>query len=403
MFDVIVVGARCAGSPTAMLLARKGYHVLLLDKASFPSDIMSTHFIHPPGVARLKRWGVIDKVAGSNCPPIQKYSIDFGPVKLTGAPTPYQGVDTAYGPRRRVLDKVLVDAAVAAGAELRENFTLEELCFDGERVTGIRGRQRGGSLVAEKARVVVGADGLHSAVSRMVGAPITYEKPSVACGYYTYWSGVPIEGPELYPRPNRFIVAFPTNDGLTCNLVAWPREEFNTVRKDIEGHFIKSLELTGLVERISHGKREEHFVGAAELPNFFRRAWGPGWALVGDAGYHKDPVGAHGISDAFRDAELLADAIDAGLSAQRTVDDALAEYERCRNEIAMPLFELNFQFATLQPPPPEMQALLGALQGNQPQIDRFFGVISGSVPVPEFFSPDNMQGILQSAAAPRAD
>lgn len=398
MYDIIVVGARCAGSPTAMLLARKGYKVLLVDKASFPSDIMSSHFVHVPGVVRLKRWGLLDNVVSSNCPPVRSISVDLGEFALTGYFPPLDGVETAYGPRRRVLDKILVDAAAETGAELREEFTTDEVLFEGGRVTGIRGRTRNGASVTEKARFVIGADGLHSLVARAVRAPKYQEKPAVTCAYYTYWSGVSVNGAEVYPRDNLFIVAFPTNDDLVCNLIEWPSEHFPVVRSDIEGQFLQALQMApGLAERIRDGKRAERFVGTVDLPNFFRKPHGPGWALVGDAGYFKDPNLAQGISDAFRDAEALAEAVDLGFSERQPLEDALAEYERQRNESAMPGFELNFQFATLQPPP-EMQALFAALKDKQAQTNQFIGAISGIVPVTEFFAPGNIERILNETA-----
>ena len=163
-YDVIVVGARCAGSPTAMLLARKGYKVLVVDKATFPSDTISTHLIHPPGVAALKRWGLLDEVVALGAPPIDTYAFDFGPLTVTGSP----GTDdspVAYGPRRTVLDKVLVDAAAEAGAEIREGFTVDEITREDGRVTGIRGHDKSGATVTERARVVVGADGRNSMVA----------------------------------------------------------------------------------------------------------------------------------------------------------------------------------------------------------------------------------------------
>jgi flavin-dependent dehydrogenase len=402
MYDVAVVGARCAGSPTAMLLARKGYRVLLVDRAQFPSDTISTHFIHAPGIARLKRWSLLDEVIGSNCRPVHSYRLDFGGFALRGSPPPMDGVTTAYAPRRSVLDKILVDAAGRAGAEVRESFAVQELCFDDGRVTGIRARTRNGAVVTEQARLVVGADGLHSVVARFVAAPVVHEMPAVACAYYTYWSGVPVDGVELYPRDGRFTVAFPTNDELVCTFMAWPRHEFHAVRSDIEGQYTTTLELApDLQKRIRNGRRAERFLGTGELPNFFRRAHGPGWALVGDAGYHKDPNMAHGISDAFRDAESLADAIDRGLSGRQPLEETLAEYERRRYEASLPAFELNFQLATLKPPPPELQALFGALQSNQPETDRLVGALAGSVPIPEFFSPENIQRIVGAAQEQR--
>jgi 2-polyprenyl-6-methoxyphenol hydroxylase-like FAD-dependent oxidoreductase len=399
MYDAIVVGARCAGSPTAMLLARKGYRVLLVDKATFPSDTMSTHFIRLPGVARLKHWGVLDKIIASNCPPIATFTIDLGPFALVGTPPPVEDVATMYAPRRTVLDKILVDAAVEAGAELREGFFVEEILRDGDRVTGIQGRGPGGRSVKEHARLVIGADGMRSLVARSVQA-LTYQaKPALTCAYYGYWSGVPLAGAEIYIRPRRMFITFPTNEKLVCIYVAWPHSEFHTVRADIAGNFLQTLDLAPqFAERVRQGKQEGRFVGTADLPNFFRKPYGPGWALVGDAGYHKDPYAGQGIMDAFRDVELVVEAIDAGLSGQRSLEEALAGYERRRNDRALPLYEYDTQRASMEPLPPEMQQLFAALQGNQEQTNRFFGLAEGTTSFSEFFSPENISRIMAATS-----
>jgi flavin-dependent dehydrogenase len=395
MYDVIVVGARVAGSPTAMLLARKGYRVLLVDKASFPSDTLSTHYIHQPGVASLKRWGLLPRVARSNCPPIRNYTLDVGPFALTGSPPPLGDVAEAYSPRRKVLDHVLVDGAAEAGVEVRERFSVQELLTAGGRVVGIRGRSAGGAPVSEKARIVIGADGMNSLVARSVGAPAYNARPILTCAYYTYWSGVDMEGVELYPRPGRMIVTAPTADGQVVTIVFWPNDEFHRVRSDIEGNFLESLELApGLAERVRNGTRADRFRGTSRLPNHFRRPYGDGWALVGDAGYHKDPILALGISDAFRDAELLARAIDTGLSGREPLELALACYERRRNELAAPSFESTVQFARLEAPPAEMQQLFAALLHDQEQTNRFFGTFAGTVRASEFFAPANLARIM---------
>jgi 2-polyprenyl-6-methoxyphenol hydroxylase-like FAD-dependent oxidoreductase len=399
MYDAIVVGARCAGSPTAMLLARKGYRVLLVDKATFPSDTMSTHFIRLPGVARLKHWGVLDKVIASHCPPIATFTIDLGPFALVGTPPPVEDITMFYAPQRTVLDKILVDAAVAAGAELREGFLVEEILRDGDRVTGIQGRGPDGRSVKEQARLVIGADGMRSLVARSVQAPTYQAKPALTCAYYSYWSGVPLAGTEVYMRPHRMFITFPTNEKLTCIYVAWPISEFHTVRADIAGNFLKALDLAPqFAERVRQGKQEERFVGTADLPNFFRKPYGPGWALVGDAGYHKDPFLGQGIMDAFRDVELVTEAIDTGWSGRRSIEEALAGYERQRNERALPLYAYDTQRASMEPPPPEMQQLFAALQGNQEQTNRFFGLAEGTTSFSEFFSPENIQRIMAAAS-----
>jgi 2-polyprenyl-6-methoxyphenol hydroxylase-like FAD-dependent oxidoreductase len=395
MYDAIIVGARCAGSPTAMLLARKGYRVLLLDKAHFPSDTLSVHYIHQPGVACLQRWGLLERVIASNSPPVRHQRVDFGPVVLEASPPPIDGVADAYAPRRTVLDTILIEAAAAAGAEVRERFTVDDLLMDGERVTGIRAHAAGGATVSEAARIVIGADGLHSRVARRVGA-VTYDvQPVFTCAYYAYWTDVLVQGAELYARPGRMILAGPTNDGRTMVIVYWPVAAFHEVRTDIERHFLAALDLApGLAERVRNGTRVERFRGTADLPNFYRRAYGSGWALVGDAGYHKDPITAQGITDAFRDAELLATAIDHGVAGRRPLEEALTRYEQTRNETTQSLYELTAQFAALEPPPAEMQELLGALRHNQEQADRFIGTVAGTVPIAEFFAPENLGRIM---------
>src|SRR3954453_12998460 len=150
-YDAIVVGARCAGSPTAMLLASKGYKVLVVDRAAFPSDTLSTHIVHPPGVSALERWGLLDRLVATGCPPLDTYRFDFGPFTIEGAPGTADS-PVGYCPRRTVLDKLLVDAASEAGAEVREEFTVEEVVTEGGRVTGIRGHDKGGASVTELAR-----------------------------------------------------------------------------------------------------------------------------------------------------------------------------------------------------------------------------------------------------------
>ena len=401
-YDVIITGARCAGSPTAMLLARRGYRVLLVDRVRFPSDTISTHLVHPPGVEALSRWGLLDRLVATGCPAIDRYTFDVGPV-LAGSP------GTAYGPRRTVLDTLLVQAAAEAGAEVREGFTVEEVVVEGERVTGIRGHagRRGPSSVAgrsapvlERARVVVGADGRHSRVAAAVEAETYNERPAYEAVYYAYWSGVPTNGFEVHIRPDRAMAAVPTHDGLTLVLVGWPIAEFEANRADVAGNYIKTLELVPeLAARVTGGRRETRFFGTGDLPGFFRRPYGPGWALVGDAGYHRDPCTAQGISDAFRDAELLADALDDALSGRRPYDEVMAEYQRARDECVLAMYDLTCNLATMEPPPPEMQQLLGAAAGNQEAMDAFVRMMAGVLPVPDFFAPEHVGRIMSAAAA----
>lgn len=399
MYDAIIVGARCAGSATALQLARRGHRVLVVDKASFPSDTMSTHFVHQSGVSRLRAWGLADDVAASGAPASTSFTIDFGPLRLSGHPQAADGTATAYAPRRRVLDQILLVAAVEAGAEVRERFTVTDLVYDDGRVAGIRGHGADGRPVTERARVVVGADGLNSVVARLVDAKTYIDRGTLSCAYYTYWEDVPAEGLTAYVRPEFSCGVFPTNDGLTCIPVSWPRARFDEIRADYERHYLAALDsVPEIGERVRAGTRAERFVGTGNLPNQFRQSAGPGWALVGDAGHHKDPCTARGISDAFAHSELLVDAIHHGLTGVRPLDGALVAYQESRDSQAMPFFEFSLPLAALEPPPPHVVDLQMAMVGNQAAMDAFVGLIAGTTRVEDFFAPDNLGAIMSAAA-----
>jgi 2-polyprenyl-6-methoxyphenol hydroxylase-like FAD-dependent oxidoreductase len=396
MYDAIIVGARCAGAPTAMLLARKGYRVLLVDKATFPSDTLSTHIIWPHGAEIMDRWGLLDRLAATGCPPIALNLIfDVGPFALKGAVTDTNAGRGGFCPRRTVLDKLLVEAAVEAGVELRECFTVEALLWNDGRVDGIKGHSREGGSLAERARVVIGADGVHSLVAKAVRAQEYDGKPPLSTNYYSYYSGFEAADLEQYVRDYKAVGCFPTHDGLTLIAVMWPSSRFEEIRADIEGHVWKALESTpGVAERLQGAKREERWFGTAGVPNYFRRPYGPGWALVGDAGYDKDPITAQGISDAFMDAENLAAALDDGWSGRRPLDDVLAEYQSSRDRRAKPMYDFTCQLATLEPPPSHMQRLFAALHGNQDATNEFYSAMTGSRPLPAFMNPENLGRIM---------
>jgi flavin-dependent dehydrogenase len=400
-YDAIVIGARCAGSPTAMLLARRGHRVLVVDKASFPSDTMSTHLVHPPGIAALERLGLLDRLVETGCPPVERYSFDFGPVSVAGSPQPIDGVSRAYGPRRTVLDKLLVDAAAEAGAEVRESFTVEEILSEDGAVTGIRGHSSAGDSVTETARVVIGADGKHSLLAKAVKPDAYNERPSQMAMYYAYWSALPVDGFETRIRAEnrRGWAALPTHDGLTCVPFGWPVEEFAANKGDIEGNFLKAMALDPeFAERVRGATRESKFIGSAELPGYFRKPFGPGWVLVGDAGYHKNPITAMGINDAFRDAELVAEGLHDAFAGERPFEETMTAYQETRDAAAMPVYEFTCEFANVAPPPPEMQQLIGAMQGNQEAQDAFISVQAATLPAPEFFAPENVGEIMAAAS-----
>ncbi len=407
MYDALIIGARPAGASTAMLLARKGYRVLMVEKAIFPSDAPRGHFIQAPGVALLKKWGLLDRVIATNCPPISRISFDLGSFALTAAIPPIDGVSVSYAPRHGIIDHLLYQAARESGAEGREGFLVQELLMDAGKVTGIVGRDARGRTVRESARVVIGADGLHSMVARTVQAPTYHEKPTLSVAYFAYYKNVSLDTATLYMRENRMFGVFATNDGQVCVFVQFPYREFHEFRRDVPGNFGRSLAtVPQIVELLQNSERVGNVLAYSDMPNLFRKPYGPGWALVGDAGYHKDPITGQGFTDAFFSAQLLADALDAGLSGQSPMEEALAAYEQLRNEHVMPMFDFVCQLASFEPLSPQMQELFHALYGNERETSRFLGAIAGTVRIPEFFAPENVERIIAAAhriAQPVAD
>jgi len=395
MYDVIIVGARAAGASTAMLLARRGLKVLVVDRATFPSDTLSTHQLQLPGVARLARWGVLDAVLAAGTPVTRDVRFDQGDAVITGRYPAYQGVEVMCSPRRTLLDRVLVDAARAAGGEVRENFAVEEILGDGQ-VTGVRGREKGAPEVTEQARLVIGADGKHSLVATAVKARAYRTRPPRSIAFYTYWADVPArdDSPagtgEIYGRPGCVAAAWPTNDGLLMTAVIWPAARFDEFRRDVEGNFLSTLDTVGLGERIRAGRRAERFRGTPDLPSYLRKPYGPGWALVGDAGLLLDPITGQGISHAFRDAELLADAVADGLGGIRPLTEALARYHRARDRAARPMYDFTARLAAINPPTPAEMALFRAIARRQEDSDMFLGVLAGSIPLRQLMSPRTM-------------
>jgi flavin-dependent dehydrogenase len=393
-YDVIVVGARCAGAPTAMLLARAGHRVLLVDRASFPSDTVSTLVTHSRGVAALRRFGVLDDATAHGCPPMTTYAFDFGAFTIRGTPRPVAGEGRAFAPRRTVLDTVLVEAAAAAGAEVRQRFTVEDLLFDDGAVVGVRGHGSGGRSVEERARVVVGADGHTSRVAKAVGAEEHRALPVLEHAFYSYWSDLPVDAFTIYVRDDRAIAAIPTDDGTTLVLVGCPPEHTPAFKADVEASFLAGIDREpAFAERLRAATRQDRFWFGG-TPNFFRTPFGPGWALVGDAGYTKDPVTAQGISDALCGAERCASALDEVLTGARPFADALGDYQRERDEAAGPIYEFNAQLATFEEPPPEMQQLLAAVAADPAASDDFASVTAGSLSPADFLAPANVERIM---------
>lgn len=402
MYDVIIVGARVAGASTALLLARRGVKVLCVDKARFPSDTLSTHQIQVPGVARLKRWGVLDAVVAAGTPATRDLRFDTGETVLEGRFPPFQEADALYGPRRTVIDEILANAARQSGAELREEFFVERISFTDQGAAEVSGRLANGQRCVEKASLVIGADGKNSLVAQAAGAATTDETPPRSAAYYGYWEGLRLPRAEMYERPSRTIGVWPTNDGQTVIFMALPIAEFPAFREDVPTNFFNTLGLCGdLGERVRAARQVGRFSGSANLPNRVRKPYGPGWALVGDAGFVMDPITAQGMSQALHDAELLADAIEAGSGGQRDLQRAMRGYETERNRQGLPMYRLTVAQARLGPRPCELDELYRSLQGNPVEIDNFFGLISGTVSVNEYLSPPHLLRLLGATGIAR--
>ncbi len=379
-YDVIVVGARCAGSPLAMLLARKGYRVLLVDRDRFPSDTVSSHQLFQTGLARMQKWGLLQRLVITGCPPLEKMLFDMGGTLIEGTPIPVDGVSVLYVPRRTVLDALLVDAAVEAGADLEQRCSVIDVVFDGERAAGVRVRRGGGAESQVTASLVVGADGKNSIVARSVGAEKYRDEGTLTCSYYSYWSVDPTAVTNLILAREDWGIAYgPTHDGLMiANMSAHP-SHLADFRADIEGTFFRLLE-TGapdLAAALRDGRREERFRGLAEIPNFFRRSHGPGWALAGDAGYYRDPITAQGISDAFRDADLLAAAIDDGFGGTVDLDASLAAYAQRRDQESQAAFEWTLVSAKFISPHPRVTQLMRAIASDPGLSQQFANLNQG--------------------------
>jgi 2-polyprenyl-6-methoxyphenol hydroxylase-like FAD-dependent oxidoreductase len=365
-WDVVIVGARVAGASTALLLARAGLRVLCVDRARFGSDTLSTHALMRAGVVQLQRWGLLANIVAAGTPPVRRTVFHYGDDEdVSVSIRPAAGVDALYAPRRTLIDAVIGDAAAAAGATVRYGTAVSGLLRDADgRVTGVTTRGRDGAVRSERAGLVIGADGRHSLVAATVGAPTELRGRTASAFVYGYWADFPADGYEWFYRPGMSGGAIPTNDGLTCVFVgAPPRRLALLIRASGTKNAVDAL-AGGLGPRLATAQR----VGALRYVRPVRahllRSWGPGWALVGDAGYWKDPLSTHGMTDALRDAELLARAVTAAPQPGSDQLDALAEYQAVRDGLARPLLEVTERIAGYRWDLAEVRRLLMTLSST---------------------------------------
>jgi 2-polyprenyl-6-methoxyphenol hydroxylase-like FAD-dependent oxidoreductase len=386
-YDVLIVGTRCAGAALAMLLARKGYSILGLDRASFPSDTVSTHFMWPRTTSFLAKWNLLNKLAQTGCPAIDLVTADYGEVAISGRPSPVDGTALMYCPRRTILDHLLVEAARTAGAEIREATTIRELIWQNGRVVGMLAQDRNGRPIEERATLVIGADGLWSSVARAAAAATEIHHDALTCGYYAYWEGVHTKGVEFYLRHGSDILVFPTHDGLTCIWAGRSHDDWPKYRTRVEATYGEIIGLApSLADRLNSAKRASPFKGTSKLPNFYRQSVGRGWALVGDAAYHRDPLPGTGIGDAFFGAQLLADAItDMIAGSASNPDVSLATYQAAFRQKTWPVFEYTLKAAALKDPTPTVP-LYAKIARSPEDTTRFIDVLAGTASFKESFA-----------------
>ena len=341
-YDVVIAGARCAGAATAMLLARQGARVLLLDRSRYGTDTLSTHALMRGAVLQLHRWGLLPRVVAAGTPAIRSTTFHLPGAVSTVEIKPRRGVDGLYAPRRTVLDAILADAARSAGADVRFGASVTGLRRDRTgRVTGIVGRA-GAARVKVGADLVIGADGRRSAVARFTGAGAAHVAPASSAVIYRYFRDDAPAGFHWYYAPGSAAGVIPTNGGLACVFAATSAER---LRRELDGgaeaglRRILARAAPELADRLDHHRAAGPPRVFPGLTGYLRDAAGPGWALVGDAGYFKDPITAHGITDALRDAEILARVVTSG------GPDAVGRYQAERDELSLRLFRVTGRIA----------------------------------------------------------
>jgi menaquinone-9 beta-reductase len=374
-YDAIVVGARCAGAATAMLLARSGARVLMVDWDQAGTDTVSTHALMRGGVMQLASWGLLDRIVAAGTPPVRRATFVYGDEAVEIVIKPSHGVDALFAPRRTLLDRVLVDAAVAAGVDARFGIGLADVLRDGNgRVVGAMLDTGDEVTTAVRSGIVIGADGRRSTLARRVEAPVERISRHAGASVYAYVEGLDANGYDWCYGKGAATGVIPTNGGLACVFAGMPRDRFLAeVRGRLEAGLVQVAgEVSpALGTALAAARFEGRTIGFVGQPGHVRQASGPGWALVGDAGYFKDPITAHGITDAFRDAQLLARAVNEGTEA------ALARYQRLRDALSLELFEATDAIASYDWTLDEVQAhhmrLNRAMKAEQDWMAEAFG------------------------------
>lgn len=398
-YDVIIVGARVAGAATALGLARHGWRVLLLDAATFPSDTLSTHLLWSDALCSLDHLGILSDVLATDAPPIGRISIAYGPYANAASMPTLAGYPPLLSVRRIVLDDLLLrHVRNTPGIDVYEGITVEALEWEEGRVVGVRGVTRGTSApFVARGRVTIGADGRHSTVARAVGAAEYDVVPPLLATYYRYYRGItPLAEPTLEvfrDAEGTFCYLFPCDAGFWTQAISFPQDQFDRVRRDHETELATQIaRKPGLPERLVGAAPVSPWRGAGDLTNFFRVPSGPGWALVGDAGYHKDPITARGIADALRSAELLSAALDQALRDPAPYAATLADYQTARDTLVRPLYDFTVERPPAGVTPTDWSTALSRTISDPTYLSTYIGFMATATSPDAFYTAEAVYG-----------
>jgi flavin-dependent dehydrogenase len=406
--DAIVVGARCAGSATAIALARAGRRVIAVDRSSFPSDTLSTHLLFAGGVAELRALGALERVEALGPPRMPDATVDGAGITVRGGYSEQNGIDWALCVRRPGLDAALVETARAAGAEVRERAKVTDLVFVDGRVAGVRVECPDGEAEL-RAPLVVGADGRSSAIAGLLGVaePYRQNQNQRACAF-AYWrdrdSG-PRQVASQWREGAELGTAFPCDGGDLLVLLMPPVERAGEFRSDPMGEYERTLaRMPGLRERLDGCERISKVRIATDFPSFFRRSSGPGWALPGDAGHFKDPVTAQGIRDALRYGRRLGELAAPALGDPPALDRTLRAWETERDEECIEAYQWTNKLARAEPMTPLEVELYRELSASPDMARRLLDVFARLRLPSEVLTPrDGLRLAARAVRRPGAD
>lgn len=377
-YDAVIVGARVAGAATAMLLARQGLRVLMLDRTRLPADTLSTHALMLGSAIQLSKWGLSDAVAATGAPAIDAIDMKVRDVSFTAPVKHIGGVERLHAPRRITLDAILANAAVTAGAELCDGATVTGVRRNADgRVNGVVGTTRAGRTFGVNARWVIGADGMRSTIAQLVDASYqAYVEPTSSV-VYSYWAGLESNHYSFAFGDDAGAGTIPTDGSLTCAFVSTPTNRMHDVRADLPTGFLRQMAAASpdLADLVASGERSGAFRGFRGLAGYMRQPVGAGWLLIGDAGYYRDPMSAHGITDAFRDAELAARAILTAWADPNREIDALRRFRAFRDGFAAPMFHATAKLATYGWTTDEALAILSTMGDEGEREARFLAAL----------------------------